>query len=149
ISELFHFQLDLLAENRKEIPFDRLLGQKVTASLLLPGPARKRRYFSGICSRVTQGARDRIFTAYRLEVVPQFWLLTRRAQSRIFQHLTVPDILKKVLQGLDVAYEIQGPFEPRDYCVQYRETDYNFASRLMEEEGIFYFFKHTESGHQM
>src|SRR5262249_19604093 len=50
---------------------------------------------------------------------------------------------------LDVAYELQGSFQPRDYCVQYRETDFNFASRLMEEEGIFYFFKHSEQGHQM
>ena len=73
----------------------------------------------------------------------------QRAQSRIFQNLTVPDILKKVLTGLDVTYEIQGTFHPRDFCVQYRETDFNFASRLMEEEGIFYFFKHTDGGHTM
>ena len=45
--------------------------------------------------------------------------------------------------------QIQGTFEQREYCVQYRETDFAFASRLMEEEGIFYFFKHTSSGHQM
>src|SRR5437588_127803 len=77
------------------------------------------------------------------------WLLTKRAQSRIFQHQSVPDILKKVLTGVDVAYEIQGTFEPRDYCVQYRETDFHFASRLMEEEGIYYFFKHTANGHKM
>jgi type VI secretion system secreted protein VgrG len=63
--------------------------------------------------------------------------------------MTVPDILKKVLDGLDVAYEIQGSFHPRDFCVQYRETDFNFASRLMEEEGIFFFFKHNSNGHQM
>jgi type VI secretion system secreted protein VgrG len=75
--------------------------------------------------------------------------LTRRAQSRIFQHLNVPDILKKVFAGLDVTYEIQGTFHPRDYCVQYRETDFNFASRLMEEEGIYYFFEHTSQGHKL
>ena len=63
--------------------------------------------------------------------------------------MTVPDILKKVLDGLDVTYELQGTFEPRDYCVQYRETDFNFASRLMEEEGIFYFFKHESGSHKM
>jgi type VI secretion system secreted protein VgrG len=82
-------------------------------------------------------------------MVPQFWLLTRRAQSRIFQQITVPDILRKVLEGLDVVYEIQGTFPKRDYCVQYRETDFNFASRLMEEEGIYYFFKHLDGGHKM
>ncbi len=48
-----------------------------------------------------------------------------------------------------MTYEIQGTFHPRDFCVQYRETDFNFASRLMEEEGIFYFFKHNSDGHQM
>jgi type VI secretion system secreted protein VgrG len=84
-----------------------------------------------------------------MEIVPQFWLLSRKAQSRIFQRMNVPDILKKVLEGLDVSYEIQGTFHPRDYCVQYRETDFNFASRLMEEEGIYYFFKHSANGHTM
>ena len=53
-----------------------------------------------------------------------------------------------MLTGLDVSFEIQATFQPRDYCVQYRETDFNFASRLMEEEGIYYFFKHTEDGHK-
>jgi type VI secretion system secreted protein VgrG len=147
ISQLFSFQLDLLAENGKNIPFDQVLGQKVTVSLLLPG--NKKRFFSGFSSRFSQGVRDNTFTQYRLEMVPQFWFLTRRAQSRIFQRLSVPDILKKVLDGMDVAWEIQGTFQPRDYCVQYRESDFDFASRLMEEEGIYYFFKHTESGSKM
>jgi type VI secretion system secreted protein VgrG len=84
-----------------------------------------------------------------MEIVPQLWVLTKRAQSRIFQQISVPDILKKVLNGLDVAYEIQGTFHPRDFCVQYRETDFNFASRLMEEEGMFYFFKHSDGSHKM
>src|SRR5262245_59983415 len=147
ISQLFHFQLELIAENRRDIPFDKLLGQPVTIHLALGGG--KRRAFHGLVSRFSQGARDHTFTAYRAEVVPQFWLLTRRAQSRIFQHLTGPDILRQVLAGLDARFEIQGTFHPRNYCVQYRETDFAFASRLMEEEGIFYFFKHTDGGHQM
>ena len=147
ISRLFNFQLDLTAENEVDVAFDKLLGQKITTRLDLPDG--EKRYFSGICNRISQGERDEIFTRYRMEVVPQFWLLTKRAQSRIFQQMTVPDILKKVLTGLDVTYEIQGSFHPRDFCVQYRETDFNFASRLMEEEGIFYFFKHNSDGHQM
>jgi type VI secretion system secreted protein VgrG len=134
LSQLFQFNLDLVAPNNEDVPFEAILGQPVVVGLVLSN--NRKRYFSGICSRISQGVRDATFTAYRMEVVPQFWLLTRRAQSRIFQHVTVPDILKKVLAGLDVAYEIQGTFQPRDYCVQYRETDFNFASRLMEEEGI-------------
>ena len=144
ISQLFRFQLSLLAENKTEVAFAKLLGQKVT--VLFPKPDR---HFCGIVSRISQGDRDQTFTGYSLEIVPQFWLLTRKAQSRIFQHLSVPDILKKVLAGLDVRYSIEGTFEPRDYCVQYRETDFNFASRLMEEEGIFYYFEHSANGHKL
>jgi type VI secretion system secreted protein VgrG len=147
ISQLFHFDLDLLAENHRDIPFDKLLGQKITVRLALTGG--KNRYFNGLVSRLTQGMRDDLFTHYRAEMVPEFWLLTRRGQCRIFQHLSVPEILKKVLQGLNVAYQIQGTFHPRDYCVQYRETDFHFVSRLLEEEGIYYFFKHAADGHQL
>jgi type VI secretion system secreted protein VgrG len=147
ISQLFNFQLELLAENKTDIAFEKLLGQKITVTMRLPGD--KMRFFSGICSRLSECERNTVFTVYRMEVVPRFWLLTRKYRSRIFQHSTVPDILKKVLEGLDVAYEIQGTFQPRDYCVQYRETDFHFASRLMEEEGIYYFFKHTADGHKM
>ena len=75
-----------------------------------------------------------------MDVSPKLWLLTRKAQSRIFQHITVPDILKKVFTGLDVTCELMGSFKERDYCAQYRETDFQFATRLMEEEGIYYFF---------
>ena len=147
ISSLFQFHLDLLAENRRQINFDELLGKKVAIEVMLPDD--KIRCFNGCLSSFSQGARDQRFTRYRAEMVPQFWFLTRNAQSRIFQHLTVPDILKKVLQGVDVAYELKGNYQPRDYCVQYRESDFNFASRLMEEEGIYYFFKHAADSHKM
>ena len=118
-------------------------------TVLLKLDDKRERYCSGICSQIGEVGRDVSFTHYRLEMVPQLWLLTRQAQSRIFQNMSVPDILKKVLTGLDVTWEIQGTFQPRDYCVQYRETDFNFASRLMEEEGIYYFFKHGEDEHKM
>lgn len=147
LSQLFQFQLDLIADNRVDVAFEKLIGQKVTVTLNLPDG--QKRYFSGICNRLTQGRREATFTRYQMEIVPQFWLLTRTWQCRIFQHLSVPDILKKVLAGLDVKYEIQGTFQPRRYCVQYRETDFAFASRLMEEEGIYYYFKHAADGHQL
>ena len=89
------------------------------------------------------------FARYQAEIVPQFWLLTRKAQSRIFQHLAVPRHPQEGPDGPERDYEIQGTFKPRDYCVQYRETDFNFASRLMEEEGIYYFFKHADGSHKM
>ncbi|MFL5246137.1 MAG: type VI secretion system Vgr family protein [Gemmataceae bacterium] len=147
ISQPFHYQLDVTADNSKEVAFDKLLGQKVAVQIDWAGG--KKRFFGGICSRITQGASDNLSTSYRMELVPQIGLLSRRAQSRVFQHISVPDILKKVLKGLDVSFELQGTFEPRDYCVQYRETDLNFACRIMEEEGIFYFFKHGADGPKM
>ena len=144
ISSLFQFHLDLIAENRTQIPFEKLLGQQI--SILMELPDEKERYFNGIISSFSQGGRDDRFTQYRAEMVPRFWLLTRNVRSRIFQQMTVPDILKKVLTGLDVSYKIQGQFEPRDYCTQYRESDFQFASRLMEEEGLYYFFQHGDDG---
>jgi type VI secretion system secreted protein VgrG len=147
VSQLFNFHLEVLAENKTDVPFEKLLGQNVTVEIELPN--KEKRFFNGICSRANAGERGVIFTEYTLEIVPQFWLLTRRAQSRIFQHVNVPDILKKVFDGLDVSFELQGTFHPRDYCVQYRETDFNFACRLLEEEGMYYFFKHSSGNHKM
>ncbi len=147
ISQMFHFELKTAwNDNSKLLPFDQLLGKKVTVEI---SPGKNKRYFNGIVCKVTQGERDENFTYYTLEVVPQLWLLDRKLCSRTFQHITVPDILKTLFTGMDVAYQIEGTFEQREYCVQYRETDFAFASRLMEEEGIFYFFKHSSSGHQM
>lgn len=147
LSRLFSFQLDLLAPLDKNVAFDQLLGQPISVELTLLGG--KKRHFHGICCRISQGDRDEDFITYRAEIVPQFWLLTRRVRSRIFQHQSVPDILKKVLTGLDVTFELQGTFQPRNYCVQYRESDFQFASRIMEEEGMYYYFKHTAGGHKM
>lgn len=140
VSHLYRIGLDLIATNETEIAFEKILGKKVTAHVAAPGG--QVRHLGGICSRISQGGRDQTFTTYRAEVVPELWFLTRKAQSRIFQAKTVPQILQKVFEGLQVSVALKGHYEPRDYCVQYRETDFNFVSRLMEEEGIFYFFKH-------
>ena len=146
ISGLFHFDLKTVWQDQsKLLPFDQLLGKKVTVEIEL----KNKRYFNGIVCKVAQHDRDEYFTYYTLEVVPELWLLDRKLRSRTFQHVTIPDILRTLLTGLDVDYQIQGTFHPREYCVQYRETDLAFASRLMEEEGIYYFFNHSSSGHQM
>ncbi|HVK15388.1 MAG TPA: type VI secretion system tip protein TssI/VgrG [Fimbriiglobus sp.] len=153
LSELFHFHLDLLAERDTTIAFDQLLGQSVTIAVQLPD--KSYRYFNGIVNRFSQGEEypgpfgGPTLIRYAASVVPKFWLLTRKAQSRVFQQVNVPDILRKVLTGLDVDWQIQGTFHPRDYCTQYRETDWAFASRIMEEEGIYYYFKHSDGAHQL
>ena len=147
ISQLFSFELDLAAEDQSKVVFEKLLGRKVTIDLQVSGG--QKRYFSGICTSLTQGMRGIDHTSFQMEISPHLWLLTRRSRSRIFQNQSVPEILKTVLDIPDVVYELEGNFHPRTYCVQYRETDFNFASRLMEEEGIYYYFKHKADGHQM
>ena len=107
------------------------------------------RHFNGIVNRIAQGSRDEKFTSYSLSIVPQAWLLTQKRQSRIFQNMSTKDILEKVFTGLQITNKIQKATDPRVYCVQYRETDWDFASRLMEEEGIYYYFEHLEDRHRL
>src|SRR5450432_1261747 len=104
ISELFSFQLDLLAENAKNIAFDKLLGQKVGFGIA-EGDRHDPRPFHGICTRVVQLSRDKEFTRYRMAIVPRVWLLTQTVRSRIFQKKAIPDILKKVFEGIDTAFQ--------------------------------------------
>jgi type VI secretion system secreted protein VgrG len=152
LSQLFNFKLGLYAESATVVKFDELLGQKVTIKLQGEPP----RYIHGVVNRLSQGQRVKgldegaMLVRYEAEIVPELWFWTKNFQSRIFQQKSVPDILKDVLKDLkDVDWQIQGTFEPRDYCVQYRESDFDFVSRLMEEEGIYYFFKHSEDKHQL
>jgi type VI secretion system secreted protein VgrG len=147
ISKLFKFKVSLIADLNKEVRFDGIVGQSVTMEMhQVDGSTR---YFNGIVRRFSQGTRDENFLHFKAQVVPKFWLLTKKVRSRVFQHKTVPEILKLVLVGFDVNYDITGTYYQRDYCVQYRESDFDFASRLMEEEGIYYFFKHSDGNHQM
>lgn len=144
VSRPFHFRLQCLAENAKKVRFEDVLGQLASVRVTLPDG--QPRWITGICSRVAQGARGPVFTAYALDVVPEFWFLSRRSHCRIFQHMTVVEILREVLKfadtGLSIAWEGSQPLEPREFCVQYRESDFAFASRLMEEEGLHYVFEH-------
>jgi type VI secretion system secreted protein VgrG len=147
VSQLFNFDLDLLSEN-DSIKLQDLVGKNVTLRIFDADGAE--RHWNGFISRFSQGGQDRRLTAYRAQMVPWLWFLTRTADCRIFQNKTVPDIIQKIFSDLkfqDFDLRLYGSFEPRDYCVQYRETDFNFVSRLMEEEGIYYFFKHEQSKH--
>jgi type VI secretion system secreted protein VgrG len=131
LSRLFHFTIDLSTTNSNAVPFDAFLGQPVTVSLALPGvPAR---HFNGIASRISQGETDGL-TRYRVEIVPRFWLLTKASRSRAYQDLSVPEIVRRVLGERGIAFQsnLQGTYPPRDFVLQYRETDFDFLSRLME-----------------
>jgi type VI secretion system secreted protein VgrG len=151
LSNLFLFEMDLIADNATEVDFSKVVGKQITLKIATPGKGSdpEWRYIDGICAVFSQSDRNERFTRFSAEVVPKVWLLTQQSQSRIFQLKSVPDILKEVLKGFDCDWKLQGHYEPREYCVQYRETDFDFASRLMEEEGIFHFFNHSDSGHKM
>ena len=147
VSRLFRFDLDLFSEN-DSIDFAAVVGQPVTLKVQLADDTL--RYFHGHLARFVQSGRSENFITYRAEMVPWLWFLTRTADCRIFQQKKVPEIIEKIFKDLgyaDFSLRLRGSYEPRDYCVQYRETDFNFVSRLMEEEGIFYFFEHQEGKH--
>src|SRR5215204_1852786 len=148
LSQLFSFDIELLHEENKvsfsptNVDPHSLIGQGVT--IFIEALDGSKREFTGMVNKFSQGNRDVRFSYYYISVVPHVWLLTQKSESRIFQQMSVPDILKKVFASFNVKYELQETYEPRNYCVQYRETDFDFASRLMEEEGIFYFFEHKD-----
>jgi type VI secretion system secreted protein VgrG len=149
ISQLFHFDLDLLSEN-DSIKFQDVVGKNVT--LRIYDAAGAERHWNGFISRFSQGGQDRRLTAYRAQMVPWLWFLTRTADCRIFQNQKAPDIIQKIFKDLgfsDFKLRLYGDFVTRDYCVQYRETDFNFVSRLMEEEGICYYFDHQDGKHTL
>ena len=147
VSQLFHFDLDLLSEN-DSIKFQDVVGKNVTLHVVTADGGQ--RHWNGFINRFSQGPQERRLTAYRAQMVPWLWFLTRTADCRIFQNQKVPDIIQKVFKDLnfhDFELRLYGTYTPRDYCVQYRETDFNFVSRLMEEEGICYFFDHQDGKH--
>lgn len=148
VSQLSRFDVELVSTD-PDVQFDGLVGEK--AALSWKG-MEETRWVHGIVARFELVGHGRKLTYYNARLVPRVWTLTLRRQCRIFQNLSTPDILKKVFKdgGIPsdtVKYSLQRSYKPRKYCVQYRETDHDFVSRLMEEEGIFYFFEHTEDGH--
>lgn len=147
VSSPFRFELDLLSE-KEDIDPAALLGQPVTVEIDF---AEDTRYISGIISRFVQGGRGMRLTRYRAEMVPRLWVGSLVQNSRIFQEQTVGDIASVVLDemGVDHQKQLSASYEPRNYCSQYRESNLEFLSRLMEDEGIFYFHTHTDGGHKL
>lgn len=153
LSQLFSIEVELLHEESKvdynatPVKDSDIIGKAATIRVnQVDGSAR---YMSGIINRFSQGSRNFKYSVYSATIVPRVWVLTQSRQSRIFQQMKVEDILRKVFEKFEVIYEIQGDFKPRNYCVQYRESDFDFASRLMEEEGIYYYFEHVDGMDKM
>ncbi len=148
-SELFSITAVVICQD--DVDFFSYIGQSATISLYLDDAVA--RYFNGeivaasLIEALTVGLR------YEIRLAPKYWRLTRKQNYKIFQNQTALQIIDAVISGASMsAYtsQLQSTTCPtRDYCVQYRETDFDFIARLLEEEGIYYFFEHTESDHTM
>ena len=147
LGRLFQGELELVSESQN-IDFSAIVGQNITVALAKADGTP--RYFNAYVSRFAQASNVGLLTRYRATLVPWLWFLTRTSDCRIFQGQTIPQIIKQLFQenGFgDVTDALTGSYAAWDYCVQYRETDFNFVSRLMEHEGIYYFFEHEETKH--
>jgi type VI secretion system secreted protein VgrG len=150
MSRLFSYQLEMASEKADIAPSD-IVGQAVTWQMNLKD--EEPRPFHGIVNRfVAGGPVVRGFRAYRAEVIPGPWFLTRTANCRIFQNKSAPEIVQTLFDESgfsDYQFALRRSYPKRKYCVQYRETAFNFISRLLEQEGIFYFFRHGTDKHTM
>ncbi len=140
-----------MSSDNQDIAAKDIVGKNVTWQVQVKDA--KPRSFNGFVSQfVGGGVTIRHTRSYSATLVPWLWFLTRTANCKIFQKKSVPDIVTSIFDDLgfsDYALELKGAHPKRDFCVQYRETAFNFVSRLMEDEGIFYFFRHEEGKHTL
>lgn len=145
----FAYELDLVSEDVDILPGD-LLGKTATISLRLPRGGK--RFFNGHISRFSHVGFDGANGLYRATLVPWLWLLSRTSDCRIFQEQAVPDIIKGIFREhgfTDFEEHLSGSYRTWNYCVQYRETCLDFVTRLMEQEGIYYYFRHEDGKHTL
>jgi type VI secretion system secreted protein VgrG len=149
LSRPFEFGLEILSEEH-EIKLEDVVGQNLTVRFNLAGEAK--RYFNGYVSRFRHAGRDKEYSRYQAILRPWLWLLTRTSDCRVFQEISVPELVKEICgeHGFsDIEDGLSESYRKWVYCVQYRETDFNFLSRLMEQEGIYYYFKHEDGKHTL
>lgn len=146
LSQLFRFELTLVSDD-PNVNFADVVNKPATFTLMR-GPEQVPVH--GLVSHLEQAGKSRDDYIYRAVLVPRLWRLTLSYQSRIFQQMNLPDILTEVFEqnGLtssDFRLDLKESYKPKEYCVQYQETDLNFVMRLMEHEGLCYFFKHEDT----
>lgn len=158
LGRLYEYELELVSEHPDQVDFDKILGAPMSVRLDLGDGSGAPRAFHGIVSRFSQVSTGPELPTYRATLVPWLWLLTRTADCRIFQdpdcqQWTVPNIVMQVFRDFEFSSgfrdALSGTYPGLEYCVQYCETSFNFVSRLMEREGIYYFFEHTSDAHTM
>ena len=148
ISQLFRYQLELFSDD-DNVKGEDLIGKTASVKIALQ---KGERYFHGVISRFAAGGRDLRFRRYQMELVPWLWMLTRTSDCLIFQQKSVPEVIKAVFAEYgfkDFKESYTGSYTKYDYLVQYRETDFNFVSRLLEDEGIYYYFTHEKDKHTL
>ena len=145
LSQLEEMQVQMLSE-RPDLHPEDLLGHLVDVSIELRDGAK--RHVGGYISRFGMGKHQGRYYGYHATVVPWLWFLTRKSDCRIFQDLDVKEIVTKIFDGhaaiANYEWKTTRMYRKRSYCVQYRETDYNFVARLMEDEGIYWYFEHSD-----
>lgn len=148
ISELFRYDVQVVAEI-ENFDFDELIGSNCSVKAKIK--AHQERYFDGLLTESTWIGKDSRYYIYQLTLRPWLWLATNRTDNRIFHEKTAPDIIKEVLgfYGYKYVTRLSKSYSAQEYTVQYRETDFNFVSRLMEMHGISYFFTHENGSHEM
>jgi type VI secretion system secreted protein VgrG len=149
LSSLFDFRVTLVSKQLGIAP-KALLGNDITLAVETEGGGA-RRYLSGLCTRFALTGRLGEYHLYEARLRPWLWLASRRSDSKIFQQQKVPDIVESVLgkYGFPIKRKLTGSYRVWDYCVQYHETDLNFVSRIMEHEGIYYYFEHKSGSHTL
>ena len=150
VSQPFRFVLKLLSPD-PNLDMQALLTKPAVLSLNMTEESERHLHGHIVRISLLECGEDGM-AAYEAELVPWLWFLHRYSDCRIFQNKTVPDIVEQVFRDRgfpDYQLKLQGSFQPRDYVVQYRETDFNFVSRLLEDEGIFYYFEQSEEKHTL
>ncbi|AZF13710.1 type VI secretion system Vgr family protein [Pseudomonas sp. R3-18-08] len=150
LSILFEYELQLLS-NDATIELKKLIGKKVSMGITLADGSTK--VISGHCSHFNHVGANAGVANYVAKVVPWLWILSRRRDSRIFHDKTVEDIVKEVfayyLSLANHEFRLNRPLKPISYCTQYQESDLNFVLRLLQQEGLFFNFEHSQDGHRM
>ncbi len=149
LSTLGEFRLNLVSPKEGLQPRD-LLGKPMTVTMELRDDAK--RHFHGYVTRFALTGHSGTFYSYHAVLRPWLWFLKTTVDCRIFQELSVPDIVKKVFNDHSFAnfeFKLFRSYRKWTYCVQYRESDYDFVARLLEHEGIYWYFEHGDGEHKL
>ena len=149
VSRPFRFTLVMESEAASIDPA-AVLGKPARVTIALPSGGE--RLVHGLVSRFRQAGSVEAHVRYEAELVPWLWMLSLSMDCRIYQHLSVPEIVTAVFDELgyeDYRLQLVRSYPPREFCVQYRETHLDFVSRLLEDEGILYFFEHEAERHRL